>query len=436
MRNKIFCTTFIFLVACSTITRAQKTYQPSKENLQAREWFQKAAFGMFIHWGVYSVLGDGEWVMQVKKIGKKIYEKLPAFFNPIDYNPAEWVSVMKKAGMEYVVITTRHHDGFAMFDSKVTDWDIMDRSPYKKDIIKMLADECHKQGIKIFFYYSHLDWNHDQYYPRGWTGQYSGRLDHGDWYKYLDYVDAQLTELLTNYGEVSGIWFDGWWDKKDADWRLEKTYSLIHKLQSQCLIGNNHHQAPKPGEDFQMFEKDLPGKNTAGFNEGSIVGKLPLETCETINGSWGFNLLDNHYKSSKELIHYLVKAEGNNANFLLNIGPMPNGKIQQEFSDTLAVVGKWLERYGESIYGTQEGPISAKDWGVTTQKGNKIFVHILNWHDSTFLLPELEKKIHSIIMFGDRSKIEFIENKFGTSLKLPKESEKMIDVVLEIELKK
>jgi alpha-L-fucosidase len=436
MKNKIIWTALVILIACTTILRAQNTYQPSKENLQAREWFQNASFGMFIHWGVYSVLGDGEWVMQVQKINKKTYEKLPGFFNPISYNPAEWVSIMKKAGMEYVVITSRHHDGFAMFDSKVTDWDIIDRSPYKKDIIKMLADECHKQDVKIYFYYSHLDWSHNDYYPRGWTGQYSGRPERGDWYKYLDYVDAQLTELLTNYGEVSGIWFDGWWDKKDADWRLEKTYNLIHKLQPQCLIGNNHHQAPKPGEDFQMFEKDLPGKNTSGFSGESIIGKLPLETCETINDSWGFNLLDSRYKSSKELIHYLVKAAGNNSNFLLNVGPMPNGKIQQEFADTLAVVGKWLEQYGESIRSTHEGPVTPKDWGVTTQKGNKIFVHILNWHDATFLIPKMEKQIASIVMFSSKSKVDFIENKFGTLVKLPEGTENMIDVVLELEFKK
>jgi len=300
----------------------------------------------------------------------------------------------------------------------------------------MLADECHKQGVKICFYYSHVDWNHEQYYPRGWTGQYSARPDKGDWYKYLDYVDAQLTELLTNYGEVSGIWFDGWWDKKDADWRLEKTYSLIHKLQPQCLVGNNHHQAPKAGEDFQMFEKDLPGKNTSGFSAESEIGRLPLETCETMNGAWGFNLLDNHYKSSKELIQYLVKAAGNDANFLLNVGPMPNGKIQQEFVDTLASIGKWLSRYGESIYGTRGGPVAAGDWGVTTQRGNKIFVHILNWNEPAFLLPRMKKKIASIVMFDGRNKVEFIENKFGAVLSLPEYSENTVDMILEIELKK
>ena len=247
-------------------------------------------------------------------------------------------------------------------------------------------------------------------------------MDNGEWSKYLDYLDGQLKELLTNYGKIAGIWFDGWWDKKDADWRLGKTYKLIHDLQPQCLIGNNHHQAPKPGEDFQMFEKDLPGKNTTGYSGESEVGELPLETCETINGSWGFNLLDKRYKSSKKLIHYLVKAAGYNANFLLNVGPMPSGIIQQEFVDTLKVIGKWLKQNGESIYGTRGGPIEPRDWGITTQKGNKVFVHILNWQDSSFILPRMEKNAASIVLFNDKSKIDFIENKFGIAIKLPEKT--------------
>ena len=431
MKNKAIITILLAVISVSNLF-AQNTYQPSKENLQSREWFQNAAFGMFIHWGVYSILGDGEWAMQMQQIDKKSYERLATFFNPTEYNPAEWVAIMKKAGMEYVVITTRHHDGFAMFDSKQTNWDIVDRTPYKKDIIKLLADECHKQGIKLFFYYSHVDWSHEDYYPRGTTGQYSGRPDKGDWNKYLDYVDAQLTELLTNYGEVSGIWFDGWWDRKDANWRLEKTYKLIHDLQPQCLIGNNHHQGPKPGEDFQMFERDLPGQNTAGYSADSKVGILPLETCQTINGSWGFNLLDKQSKSSAEIIQYLVKASGHNSNLLLNVGPMPNGKIQQEFVDTLAEVGKWLKQYGETIYGTKGGPIAAHDWGVTTQKGNKIYVHILNYPDKEFFLPKMDRKIASAVLFKDKSKIEFVENNLGIVFKLPVGKE--VDTVLEIEL--
>lgn len=435
MKHKLIIL-ILFLALGTSTTFAQTTYQPSPENLRSREWFQNAAFGMFIHWGVYSVLGDGEWAMQLQQIDKKTYERLATFFNPTEYDPAEWVRIMKNAGMEYVVITTRHHDGFAMFDSKNSDWDIADRTLYKKDIIKMLADECHKQGVKIFFYYSHVDWSHNDYYPRGSTGQYSGRPDKGDWYKYMDYVDAQLTELLTNYGEVSGIWFDGWWDKKDADWRLNKTYKLIHDLQPQCLIGNNHHQGPKPGEDFQMFERDLPGQNTAGYSGESKIGTLPLETCETINDSWGFKLLDKSCKSSKAVIQYLVKAAGYNSNLLLNVGPMPNGKIQQEFVDTLAVVGQWLKQYGETIYGTRNGPIVPHSWGVSTQKGNKIYVHILNYQDKEFFLPKMERKIASVLLFKNKSKVEFIENEMGTVIRLPEGAGKEADTVLEIELVK
>src|SRR5262245_32433674 len=295
--------------------QAQTGSQPAPSNLAAREWFQDARFGMFIHWGVYSVLGDGEWVMNNRKIPVPDYEKLPAAFNPIDFDAAEWVSLAKAAGMKYITITSKHHDGFAMFDSKVSDYSVVSRTPYKKDPLKALAEETRRQGLKLFFYYSQLDWHHPDYYPRGRTGQDAGRPDRGDWPKYLDYMNAQLRELLTNYGELGGIWFDGWWDKPDADWQLAKTYALIHQLQPQALIlhghpqapiGSNLHRRPKPGEDFQMFEKYLPGGRSQGFNQDSDIGDLPLETCETMNGAWGFNITDRRYKSTSDLIRYLV----------------------------------------------------------------------------------------------------------------------------------
>lgn len=427
-------TLFIILISivCNQPFCSGQSYIPSPENVRAREWFQDAKFGLFVHWGVYSVLEDGEWVMNEKKIDKKTYEKLPAFFNPIEYNPKEWVAMAKAAGMKYITITSKHHDGFAMFDSKQTDWDIVDRTPYKKDVLKMLAEECQKQDIKLFFYYSDLDWYQNNYFPRGSTGLSSGRPNEGDWNKYLDFMDAQLTELLTNYGSVAGIWFDGWWDKKDADWRLQKTYNLIHKLQPQCLIGSNHHLAPKEGEDFQMFEKDLPGKNTTGFSGESKIGKLPLETCETMNGAWGFNLQDNKYKSTKTLIQYLVTAAGNNANFLLNVGPMPNGKIQPEFIETLSKVGKWIEKNGETIYNTRNGVVSQKSWGVSTQKGNTTYLHILNAEDSKILLTEIKQKVKSIKVFGTNETIKFKQDDFGVSLELPSKLDE-IDTILVIE---
>ena len=310
----------------------------------------------------------------------------------------------------------------------------MDRTPYGKDVLKQLADECHKQGIKLFFYYSQLDWYQDNYYPRGNTGHYSGRPEKGDWNAYLDYMDGQLTELLTNYGDIAGIWFDGWWDKKDADWRLDKTYGLIHKLQPSCLIGSNHHQAPKPGEDFQMFEKDLPGHNTTGFSGDSEIGQLPLETCETMNSSWGFNIRDMNYKSTEDLIHYLVKAAGYNANFLLNVGPMPNGKIQPEFVKRLGEIGKWMDQYGETIYGTRGGPVSPHSWGVTTAKGNKVYLHVLNLPDDNLLLPNFGKKIKKVYLFDDNTRLKFQQNAFGTTLNIPQDKRKPYDTIVVIEI--
>lgn len=427
----------LILVAFTTLhASAQSTYQPTAENLKAREWFQDAKFGLFIHWGVYSVLGDGEWVMNQQEIPIRAYEKLPAFFNPTAYDAKVWVQMAKDAGMKYITITSKHHDGFAMWDSKVSDYNIVKRTPYGKDVIKMLAEECQRQGIKLFFYHSQLDWHHADYFPRGGTGgSWTGRPESGDFNKYLDYMDAQLTELLTNYGDIGGIWFDGMWDKKDADWRLDRTYSLIHKLQPATLVGSNHHRAPYDGEDFQMFEKDLPGQNTAGFSQEQVVGALPKETCETINTSWGFHLKDDRHKSKKTLIQYLVKAAGYGANFLLNVGPMPNGQIQPEHVAALREMGEWLSKNGETIYGTRGGPLTARDWGVTTQKDNKVFVHILNWPDETLNFPGCGKKIKSAKLYADKSPVRFIENDYGITLKVPKNKFDEVDTIVELEMK-
>jgi alpha-L-fucosidase len=415
---------------------AQEKYQPTPENMKSREWFQDAKFGLFIHWGVYSVLGDGEWVMNQQQIPVKTYEKIPSFFNPTQFNPVEWVQMAKDAGMKYITITSKHHDGFAMYDSKVSNYDIVESTPYGKDVLKMLADECRKQGIKLFFYHSQLDWHHPDYFPRGFTGgSWTGREEKGDMNKYLDYMDTQLAELLTNYGDVAGIWFDGMWDKKDADWRIEKTYKLIHQLQPAALVGSNHHRAPYEGEDFQMFEKDLPGHNTTGFSPEQKIGDLPKETCETINNSWGFNLKDERNKSRKELIQYLVKSAGYGANFLLNVGPMPNGKIQPEHTELLKQMGDWTKVYGETVYGTRGGPLSAREWGVMTQKGNKIYMHILNWQDETLTLPKLGKKVVSAKLFLDKSAVKFMENEFGLSIQVPKAKMNDVDTVVELEVK-
>lgn len=421
-----------------------QTYEPAPENLAARQWFQDAKFGMFIHWGVYSVMGGGgadhgiaEWIMNGQKIPISRYEKLPKIFYPEAFDADAWVGLAKAAGMKYITITSKHHDGFAMYNSRTSDYDIVDRTPYGKDVLKSLKEACDREGIKLFFYYSQLDWHHPDYYPRGSTGQYAGRPDEGNWQNYMDYQHAQLTELLTNYGDIGGIWFDGWWDKKgDPAWQLEETYRLIHKLQPQALIGNNHHVAPFAGEDFQMFEKDLPGRNTTGFGTAAEdIGALPLEMCETMNTSWGFNLNDAHYKSSRELIHTLVRAAGHNANFLLNVGPMPNGEIQVEFADTLRKMGEWTSRYGETIHGTRGGPIAPRNWGVTTQKGNQVYVHVLDWDDEVLTLPDLGRKVRRITYFDGGSKVDYKEDAYGVTVRLPRAQRRPLDTVLVVELR-
>ncbi len=415
------------LLASAGMAGAQ-TYTPAPENLKAREWFQDARFGMFIHWGVYSVLEDGEWVMNNRKMPISEYEKLPPKFNPVKFNAAEWVSLAKAAGMKYITITSKHHDGFAMFATKQSKWNIVDATPFKRDPMKELAEECRKQGIKLFFYHSHLDWTHADYYPRGRTGQASGRPQSGDFNKYLDFMDAQLTELLSNYGPIGGIWFDGWWDKRDANWRLEQTYRLIHKLQPAALVGNNHHVKPFEGEDFQMFEKDLPGKNTAGHSADSVIGNLPLETCDTINKAWGYNAKDKSLKSTKDLVQYVVRAAGYGANFLLNVGPKPDGTIQEEFTVRLKEIGQWMKANGETVYGTRGGPVSPRNWGVTTQTATKVYVHVLDWQDEMLAVPSLGKVKNARLLNGQ--KVEMAAAGSGVMFKLPAQRDALDTIIV------
>ncbi|HET6568537.1 MAG TPA: alpha-L-fucosidase [Rhodothermales bacterium] len=417
---------------------------PEEQHAEAVQWFEDAQFGMFIHWGVYSVLGDGEWVMQNHKMTVAEYEKLPPQFNPVKFDPKEWVSLAKEAGMKYITITSKHHDGFAMWDSDVSDYDIVDRTPYGKDVLKMLADECERQGIKLFFYHSQLDWHHPDYYPRGRTGQYSARPDSGDFDRYLDYMNAQIAELASGeYGKIAGFWFDGWWDQQveqgdtatHVNWHLKKTYDLIHRLQPQALVGNNHHIAPFPGEDFQMFERDLPGQKTAGFNEGSTVSTLPLETADTMNKSWGYNKNDHDFKSPTELIHYLVRAAGYNANLLLNIGPRPDGTFQPEVVERLHAIGKWTKRNGETIYATEGGPMPPQDWGVTTRKDGVVYLHVLDPDaPASLTLPNTAGlQVAKATLFADGSDVAFSKPS-DVTVDLPVSKRDSVDTIVVLQL--
>ena len=413
---------FLSILCLFILSANAQTYTPSKENLKARTSFQDNKFGMFIHWGASSVLGDGEWVMDNKGIHKDDYKKIGKVFNPVDFDAAKWVSTAKNAGMKYIVLITRHHDGFSNWDTKQSDWKITN-THYKQDPLKLLAAECKKQGIKLGFYYSTLDWSRDDYpYETGRTGKKSGRTAKSNYDSYLKFMKAQLTELLTNYGDISCIWFDGHWDQtnpegsKDRssriDWKYDEIYSLIHKLQPACMIGNNHHLDPIPGEDFQMFEQDLPGQNNSGLSF-QTASSLPIESCITMNDSWGFRITDRNYKSYNNIIQTLVGAAGRNSNLLLNVGPMANGEIQVEFRDTLALVGKWVKQYGASIYGTRGGPLGPQAWGVTTQDSKHIYVHLFKQRNESGLFIPGNFKVKKVGIMGTVSSLPFSARKNG-----------------------
>jgi len=415
------------------VLRAQGTDSIPAERRAARQWFRDAKFGMFIHWGVYSLLGQGEWVMQQRELPIGPYEWLATTFNPVKFDARAWVSLAKGAGAKYITITSRHHDGFSMFATRATPYNIVDWTPFKRDPLKELADECQRQGLKLFFYYSQLDWHHPDYWPRGRTGQHTDRPESGDWARYLDFMDSQLTELLSGYGPIGGIWFDGMWDKPDAEWRLPRTYALIHRLQPAALIVPNHHRAPLPGEDVQTFEQDLPGANSAGFNTKEI-GSLPLETSLTMNNSWGFNITDRRFKSVRELIRYLVRAAGSDANLLLNIGPRPDGTIQPEAEERLRDVGRWLATYATSIYATRGGPVPPHEWGVTTQRADTVFVHVLSWPDRLLALPPLGARVVRARMLRTGAPVGVATSGAGVTLTLPEGGDEEADRVVVLTL--
>lgn len=439
---KKLLTSVIFFL-CALFSSAQQ-YTPSKENLEMRKQFQDMKYGLFIHWGASSVLGAGEWVMNNRNINVNDYRRLQQFFNPIAFNAREWVSVAKNAGMKYITFITRHHDGFSNWDTKASDWKITN-TPYGKDILKMLADECQSQGIKLVLYYSLLDWYRNDYpYETGRTGKGTGRTAKSDYSHYLQFMKTQLTELLTNYGTISGIWFDGHWDqtlpegasdrRSRIDWKYDDIYGLIHRLQPQCLIGNNHHLTPFAGEDFQMFEKDLPGENRSGLSFQEAAEHMPLETCETINGSWGFNITDRNYKSVKQVVHYLVNTAGRNANLLLNVGPLPSGVIQQEFRDTLAAAGAWLKQYGESIYGTRGNIIPPQPWGVLTGKDKSLFAHILVKPALPYLfIPSLSRKVVSAALMNGSKPLKIKQQEEGVFVYLEGIVLEEVDTIIRLE---
>ena len=418
----------------SVTLQAQTNYEPTKENLQARKEFSDSRFGIFLHWGIYSTFAQGEWYMQNVPLNRDEYAKAADAFYPHRFDAEKWVSAIKAAGAKYICFTTRHHDGFSLWDTRQSDYNIM-HTPYGKDVVRQLADACHRQGIKLHLYYSHIDWTRDDY-PTGRTGHGTGKdPKKANWTSYYQFMNAQLTELLTNYGEIGAIWFDGHWDHdKDSvpfDWQLPEQYELIHRLQPACLVGNNHHITPYPGEDIQIFERDVPGENKAGLS-GQAIGRLPLETCQTMNGMWGYKVADQNYKSTTELIRLLVRTAAKGANLLLNVGPQPNGELPATALARMKEMGEWLEQNGQAIYRTEAGGIQMGDSLVSTRRGQVLYLHVLdpNLTEIDVNVPARIREITNLAT-GEKMQYMFRCNRLTMPVSVPEDCP---DYIIKVEL--
>ena len=439
MKKYILVTAAIVLAAVSA--SAQDDYIPTKENIEAREAFEDMRFGIFLHWGIYSMFAQGEWYMN-RGINAQEYAKVAGGFYPAAFDARAWVKAIKASGAKYICFTSRHHDGFSLFDTAYSDYDMIDSTPFKRDIVAELSQACDEEGLAFHLYYSLIDWTREDY-PSGRTGLNTGRKgDALDYDAYRQFMKNQLSELLLNYDNVGAIWFDGEWDHDSDptpfDWKLDDIYSHIHALKPSCLIGNNHHLTPHPGEDFQMFERDLPGENTTGWAADQTISKLPLEMCQTMNGMWGYKVEDQNYKSVETLVRLIVRAAAKGSNLLLNIGPQPDGNLPATSLDRLKGIGEWMNVYGESIYGTTATDVPEQSWGVTTSKDSRLFLHLIEPLEGVEVislpLPSAQKssKVKSVKLMknGDPLKYKVVEGKLIVTLP---ETPEDIDYVIEVE---
>ena len=400
------------LVAGETLARAaepapQGVPGETKEQRDKRmAWWREAKFGMFIHWGLYAIPAGvwngkeidktaGEWIMYGAQIPVADYEPLIKQFNPVKFDAKEWVRIAKDAGCKYITITSKHHDGFCLFDSKLTEYDVMS-TPFKRDIMKELADECHKQGIKICWYHSILDWHHPDYLPRGTekARPWDKRPTEGaDLNRYLDYMKGELRELLTNYGQIGVIWFDGGWEHKPEELHSDEVTKMIRSIQPDIII-NDRIQIP---QDFNTPEQNIPDTGIPGRD---------WETCMTMNDTWGFKSSDTNWKSNETLIRYLVDIASKGGNFLLNVGPTAEGIIPQASQERLAAMGAWMKTNSDAIYGTTASPFRHLGWGRCTVKPGALYLHVFDWPtDGKLLAAGLKNTVKKAYLLADPKRV-------------------------------
>ena len=449
----------IALVLCSYSLLSLYAQTSAKDDRM--EWWREARLGMFIHWGVYAVPAGtykgqkinriGEWIMNRGKIPVAEYQAFAKEFNPVKYDPDAWVKIAKDAGMKYIVITAKHHDGFALFDSKASKWDIADATPYKKDLLKPLAEACRKYGIKLGFYYSHAqDWNNPggaaarKVTSEGWANPDSATIDayteahSGHWdpaqttktmSQYIDEVAVpQVKELLSNYGDVAVLW----WDTPTGmtDEYAEKLNALL-KMQPN-IITNDRLKRPNYPGDYKTPEQRIP-------NLSELDGK-DWETCMTMNETWGYKSYANNWKSLETLVRNTVDIASKGGNYLLNVGPKADGTFPQESIDLLKGMGTWMKTNGESIYGTKASPFGLFTWGRCTKKENgkntTLYFSVFEWpKDGKLTIPGLKNEVVSAKLLANGTALKTTGNEEGLVIDVPEKAIDAIATVIKVEVK-
>jgi alpha-L-fucosidase len=385
----------------------------SEEKIPERmKWWVEARFGMFIHWGLYAIPARGEWVMYCERIPKEEYARLAQKFNPKRFNADKWVALAKQAGARYMVLTTRHHDGFCLWDSDVSDYTSM-KTAAKRDFVEEYVEACRKAGMRIGFYYSLLDWR----WPAYWDGP---EKNPEGWKEFRNYVHSQVRELMTKYGKIDILWYDGGWPHSPDAWQSSQLNAMVRSLQPQIIL-NNRSGLP---EDLDTPEQHIQGS------------KRPWEACMTIDDLWwGYDAGDPNLKSPMQLVRNLVRCVSGNGNFLLNVGPMADGVIPPQQASRMRAIGRWLRRNGESIYGAGASPFEEAHLGYVTAKGSTAYVHVTCWPGKEMCVAGIKNRVLGAHMVATGKRLSFEQKRDRLFVRgLPVRSPDPTDAVIALEL--